>query len=95
MSDTIIKAFENSRVNPFELKYVLPLASLISSDSLLCRHFKLLHSPSELAGLKEPLVCLCTPSSLEYGFARRLFSQWAGNKLNTVVGLLLGRDRSI
>lgn len=69
MSDAIAKSFERTRDNPFLFKYL-----------------KLCHNRKELDELPPgPKVVFATMASLEAGFARELFTEWAGDERNLVL----------
>ncbi|GBG69921.1 hypothetical protein CBR_g4749 [Chara braunii] len=70
MSDTISKTFDTSRDNAFEVKYINLKHSREEFDSMLT---------------KGPQVVLASTASLEAGFARDLFVEWAGDPKNLVL----------
>eukprot|EP00249_Psilotum_nudum_P015759 c25506_g1_i1 orf=216-2441(+) len=69
MSDAIAKSFEHNRDNAFQLKSI-----------------KLFHTRKELDELPEgPKVVFASTASLEAGFARELFVEWACDSKNLVL----------
>lgn len=49
------------------------------------RHVQLVYDLESLKSLKSPMVVMCTSGALEFGFARRLFVEWAANENNALV----------
>lgn len=95
MSDEVMKAFHDNRINPFSFQYTHLCESLEAFDH---RYGHGGRSGSVGGGGDRgdrdrgpPRVVLATTESIECGFSRALFERWASNPQNLI--LFTGRTR--
>ncbi|XP_063901381.1 cleavage and polyadenylation specificity factor subunit 2-like [Zophobas morio] len=71
MNDDLVKNFESSRRNPLDFR----------AD----RNIRVAVSPEDLRKLRGPLVVLATQDSLNTGFAKEIFVEWAESEANAII----------